>query len=268
MKKIFSLFWGLSLTISLLQAQTDTIYIMKSGNVEYKRSLSEIDSVIFYRSSTPTGSTVTDIDGNVYNTVQIGNQIWMAENLRVTKYSNGIPIQLITDQVAWALEADNNTDKAYCFYNNDSQNSFGALYTWAAAMNGASSSAINPSGIQGVCPVGWHIPSHEEWRELVNYISISGYQGSEGIVLKSKNSWQNGGIGIDLFGFSALPGGIRYSENGVFNQKGYNGYWWSSTQATSKEVWFHRMIYNSSTVSYDYLFSYKSSGYSVRCIKD
>jgi uncharacterized protein (TIGR02145 family) len=112
--------------------------------------------------------TVTDYDGNVYNTITIGNQTWMAENLRVTKYPNGTPIPLATDNIAWANLEDNGTDDAYCYYNNNASgeaNTYGALYTWAAAMgDNAVSSSSNPSGVQGVCPNGWHLPSDDEWK--------------------------------------------------------------------------------------------------------
>jgi len=107
--------------------------------------------------------TVTDYDGNTYNTVQIGNQVWMAENLKVTHYSDGTEIQLVEDKSAW--ETLSHTDKAYCYYNNISSNgkTYGALYTWAAVMNGAGSSNTNPGRVQGVCPDGWHLPSDAKW---------------------------------------------------------------------------------------------------------
>ena len=117
--------------------------------------------------------TLVDYDGNFYQTVQIGNQVWMTENLKVTHYADGTTIPLVTDNTAWGNLDDNNTDKAYCYYNNDANGEgdiYGTLYTWAAAMNGASSSSANPSGVQGVCPTGWHLPSNAEWTELTDYL--------------------------------------------------------------------------------------------------
>jgi uncharacterized protein (TIGR02145 family) len=109
--------------------------------------------------------TVTDYDGNVYKTIKIGNQVWMASNLRVTHYSDGTGIPLVTGDTQWENMGNNSTDKAYCWYDNDEaqyRTSWGALYTWAATMNGAEGSNTSPSGIQGACPTGWHIPSHAE----------------------------------------------------------------------------------------------------------
>nr|MDA3821321.1 FISUMP domain-containing protein [Bacteroidales bacterium] len=103
--------------------------------------------------------TVTDYDNNTYNTVKIGNQWWMAENLKTTHYANGTEIQLIENTSTWA--ALGFEVKAMCYYDNSSTNAntYGALYNWAAAMNGANSSYSNPSLVQGVCPAGWHLPS-------------------------------------------------------------------------------------------------------------
>lgn len=103
----------------------------------------------------------------------IGDQTWMAENLKVTRYSDGSAISLVKDNSDWSFLG--NSSKAYCWYDSSSANrdKYGGLYTWAATMNGAESSNANPSGIQGVCPSGWHIPSDEEWKELEIYLAMS-----------------------------------------------------------------------------------------------
>ena len=120
--------------------------------------------------------TVTDIDGNVYNTVKIGNQCWMSENLKVTKYSDGSPIPHVIDPIEWAGIYNKDTNYAYCYYNNNANGEadiYGALYNWAAAMGkNTLSSNSNPSGVQGVCPDGWHLPSNSEWTELENYLIV------------------------------------------------------------------------------------------------
>ena len=110
-----------------------------------------------------TDTIVDPRDGKVYNIVKIGNQWWMAENLNAIKYSDGTAIPLVEDTAAWNNLTE--IDKAYCYYDNDVSNGdiYGALYTWVAAMNGAVSSDANPSGVQGICPAGWHMPSDEEW---------------------------------------------------------------------------------------------------------
>jgi len=102
--------------------------------------------------------TITDIDGNVYNTVAIGTQKWMKENLKTTKYSDGTAIPLVNNVTSWA--ALSTTSKAYCWYNDDIANkaTYGALYTWAAAMNGTASTSANPSNVKGICPADLQIP--------------------------------------------------------------------------------------------------------------
>ena len=112
---------------------------------------------------------VKDIDGNVYPTVTIGSQVWMAKNLETTRYPDGTPILLVDTIPAW--DALNESSKAYCWYGDEIKNkdTYGALYTWAAAMNGAESSDAKPSGVQGVCPTGWHLPSDAEWTEREEY---------------------------------------------------------------------------------------------------
>ena len=108
---------------------------------------------------------VTDIDGNEYKTVKLGNQVWMAENLRTTRYADGTPIPLGTEA---------SLDVAYRYYPNYNRanvSKYGYLYNWAAVMNGSASSEANPSGVQGICPDGWHVPSDAEWTELTNYVS-------------------------------------------------------------------------------------------------
>ena len=228
-----------------------------------------------------TGS-VTDYDGNTYKTVKIGNQTWMAENLKTTHYADGTAIPLVTDNTAWANLGDNNTDKAYCYYNNNANgeaDTYGALYTWAAAMNGASSSAANPSGIQGVCPTGWHLPSDAEWKELEMYLGMSqsqadatGWRGTnEGSKLAGNASlWQDGVLKNDanfgLSGFSALPGGHRYHLNGSFTNVGNYARWWCATENSSTQSWnrFLRYIYSNVALNGDN----KSNGFSVRCVKD
>jgi uncharacterized protein (TIGR02145 family) len=228
-------------------------------------------------------STVSDYDGNVYNTVQIGNQCWMKENLRVTKYDDGTPIPLVTDDTEWANLGDNNTDRAYCWYNNDEtsyKDTYGALYTWAATMNGAASSDDNPSGVQGVCPSGWHLPSDAEWKELEMYLGMSpseadntGWRGTnEGSKLAGEvYLWLDGALKTDFqFGssnFSALPGGHRHYSNGSFIDMGNSSFWWSCGEGGSSSVWLRRLGYSKASVERrSDLF--KSRGFSVRCVRD
>jgi len=218
--------------------------------------------------------TLTDYDGNTYNWIGIGKQAWMAENLKVTHYPDGTAIPLITIHLDWANLQDNNTDDAYCYYKNDISTQYGALYTWAAAMgdNGVSSSD-NPSGAQGVCPDGWHLPSDSEWQELLVYIADDGYSGQENIVLKSTSGWFDNQNGSDIYGFNALPGGIRYhgiynGPDSTYSDATFNATWWTSAESSSSNAYRRQITYNQAdhiTISYG---ANKSYGFSIRCIKD
>ena len=199
--------------------------------------------------------TVTDIDGNTYNIVNIGTQTWMAENLKVTKFPNGTAIPLIIDSTAWANLGDN--DYAYCYYDNTAANrdTYGALYTYAAAKD--------------ACPTGWHLPSDAEWTELETYISNDGHSGTEGTALKSTTGWNSSGSrsgnGTDNYGFAALPGGYRRND-GTFLIIGRYGLWWSSTESSSSYAYYRSLDYNISNVYRNN--HLKSRGYSVRCTRD
>ena len=211
-----------------------------------------------------SGNAVKDIDDNIYPIVTIGTQVWMAEDLKVTHYPNGDPIPHITDNTAWANLVDNNTEDAYCFYNNDNTTDYGALYTYAAAIgdNWTRDNAVH----QGVCPNGWHMPTYEEWHTLVIYLGgdIAGGKLKE-IGTAHWNSPNTGATNES--GFFALPSGCRGRYgNGVFHSQGESGYWWSSTERTTTTAYAHYLSYNGNTApSND---DRESSGFSVRCVKD
>lgn len=186
-------------------------------------------------------------DGNVYKTVTIGNQVWMAENLKYLPSVVG-PLTGSSTTALYYVYGYTGTvvadAKATANYN-----TYGVLYNWAAAMNGEASSDANPSGVQGICPTGWHLPSDAEWTELVDYLGGENVAGGK---LKE----------ID---FTALYGGYRH-YNGVFFGSEYSGYWWSATEFVTNTA-FYRKLYSdeSDLTSLD---GYKSNGYSVRCVKD
>lgn len=209
--------------------------------------------------------SATDFDGNNYGTLKIGSQIWLAENIKTTHYSDGNPIPLITDNEEWASLGDNNTDKAYCWYNNSEvmyKDLYGALYTYAAATNG-NNSGIN---VQGVCPDGWHLPGDNEWADLNNFLAENGFSGNEGIAVKATLGWFNPGNGTNNFGFTALPGGYRSFTDGAFDYESLYGYWWSNSESGESFAWNRYLAF-----SYPYIGRYlanKSMGFSVRCIKD
>ncbi len=204
-----------------------------------------------------TVDTVKDIDGNIYKTVKIGNQIWMAENLKVTHYRNGDVIPNLQDDDEW-----DNEDGSCCSYANNKANSeiYGLLYNWFA---------VNDK--RQIAPEGWHVPTDSEWQELVDFLGGDALAGGK---MKSPGTI-DGGDGLwsglnksttNESGFSALPGGYRYNS-GVFDGIGTNAYFWSATESTGGTAW-HRYLYhgNSEVSRYDY--GWKQGGYSIRCIKD
>jgi uncharacterized protein (TIGR02145 family) len=216
--------------------------------------------------NTPVATTVTDYDGNIYDIVAIGTQTWMASNLKVTHYPNGTVILNVTVNANWNALLDNNTDDAFCYLNNNSSSSYGALYTWAAAMgDNAVSSSTNPSGVQGVCPDGWHLPSDAEWTALMNYLNSEG-ETEHGTVLKATSTWTGGGNGTDAYDFTSLAGGYRSSTDGAFYDEGNRARFWSTTQSTATNTWAREFRYDLLGVTRTTF--PKSTGNSVRCIKD
>ena len=205
------------------------------------------------------GDGVTDIDGNSYKSVIIGDQEWMAENLKTTTYSDGTPITLVEDDTTWS----NLITGAYCWYANDEAtygDTYGALYNWYAVKT------------SNLCPDGWHVPTNAEWTTLEDYLTNNGHDGTEGNALKATSGWNNAGNGNDDYGFTALPGGYRIKHNhgGFIYTLCYNigssGYWWSSTEYSSTFAWHLGLGYADSTVYRDH--TYKKFGNSVRCVRD
>lgn len=229
-----------------------------------------------YGTPCPGMPTITDIDGNTYNTVLIGDQCWMKENLKVTHYPNGEAIPNITNDREWEALENNNTDDAYCFYDNNANSEYGALYTYAAAI-GDNWTRDNAQG-QGICPDGWHLPSDEEWKILEGTADTQfpvgdsewddyGSRGYDsGTHMKSTSGWESNGNGDNSSGFAALPGGGRDYDGGVFSYAGYYGYWWSATEGISNTSWNRHLGYISADVHRSY--NSKSYGYSVRCTRD
>jgi uncharacterized protein (TIGR02145 family) len=194
---------------------------------------------------------IIDLDGNIYDTVTIGTQTWMKENLKTTLFKNGTVIPLITDKTAWYYL----TTPAYCWYNNDEFNkyTYGALYNWYAVNTG------------NLCPTGWHVPTDAEWAALITYLG-----GSRAAVGKLKEAglvhWQSPNTGAtNKTGFKALPGGCR-DFDGTFYYFGYYGFWWSSTEFAVGGAWSRQMGYDG-TGGYGHG-NYEQDGFSVRCLMD
>jgi len=195
--------------------------------------------------------TISDIDGNTYNTVIIGNQTWMKENLKTSRYLNGDTIKYISNTNQW----QNNTGAAYTIYNNDFTNDsiYGKLYTWYAV--------TDP---RGVCPEGWKIPSDEDWTILTDFLGGSNIAGGK-MKEAGNNHWQAPNTGADNnSGFTALPAGMR-AFNGDFYHLGELTGWWSSTEYDQYYAWMRDVFYDSQVLNRSLG---KLVGFSCRCIKD
>lgn len=233
-------------------------------------SLLLISTAISSLFSQEVNTIIDSRDGQEYQIVKIGEQWWMAENLKATKYSDSTAIPRVDGTSGWV--ALGYADKAYCYYDNSTTNGdiYGALYTWAAAMNGAATSNMNPSGIQGVCPTGWHIPSITEFAELANYVNDIGDPSISGGLLKETGTshWVGPNQGAtNSTGFTALPSGNR-DPSGGFGRLGRNAYFFSSSQSESDSIqaWILFLGYDFSTlILKTHGIEY---GVPVRCVKD
>jgi uncharacterized protein (TIGR02145 family) len=222
------------------------------------------------------GSFKDSIDGRVYKTVKIGEQVWMAENLNTDRFRNGDLIPEAKTNEEWKKAGDNK-QPAWCYYNNDPANGekYGRLYNWYA---------VNDP--RGLAPKGWHIPNDNEWTLISDYF---GGERIAGINMKSNTDWvarPEWGVSVDtgsgpiyaepydgggtnVGGFSAIPGGFRY-PNGTFDLIGRNSFWWSSTETFSQQglytAWYRAIdLYYNDLTRRD---AAHGNGFSVRCIKD
>ncbi|MBT3252174.1 MAG: hypothetical protein HN729_09955 [Candidatus Marinimicrobia bacterium] len=207
---------------------------------------------------------ITDIDGNIYKTVKIGNQIWMAENLKASHYMNGDSIYLELRNDQWS----NLKTGAFCYYDNDPENieNFGYLYNWYVV-----------SDERQVCPENWHIPTEMEFEELEGYLGMDaidiqkfGWRGNDqGGKLKDENTflWDPPNVGAtNESGFSAIPGGFRRRRSGAYEGINDGCYIWSSTDYIFDEVSHRVLSYFTSNIYHSGI--HKSNGMSIRCIQD
>ncbi len=196
--------------------------------------------------------TLKDIDGNVYQTVTIGTQVWMAENLKTTKYNDGSEIPLVTEQSAWYdLGAP-----GYCWYNNDesaNRNVYGALYNWYAVDTGK------------LCPPGWHVPSDEEWTTLTKYLGGETIAGGK-IKEAGTIHWPGPNTGAtNSSGFNALPAGFR-GKTGFIPASEVAAIFWSSTAFDSDDAWTRYLQPDSIIAGRNN--GGKYHGFAIRCLKD
>ncbi len=195
-------------------------------------------------------TTVIDYDGNVYDFISIGTQVWMKQNLKTTHYKDGTVIPNVTINASWA-----SITGAYCDISNNPSNSatYGRLYNWYTVNTG------------NLCPLGWHVPSDADWTSLINFL---GNEGIAGAKLKEAGlaHWISPNTAAtNETGFTALPAGYR-SGSGSYYMFGNMGYWWSSTESSSTYAWVRLMYNDAGNVAK--IDNHKAGGLSVRCIRD
>jgi uncharacterized protein (TIGR02145 family) len=215
-------------------------------------------------------NAINDVDGNVYTSVTIGNQIWIVENLKTTTYNDGTSIPLVTESTEWR----NLTTAGYCWHNNNISNksNYGALYNWYTVNTGK------------LCPIGWHAPTDDEWMTLENYLIANGYN-YDGTTtgnkiaksLTSVSLWTTseiiGAVGNSDFpakrnatGFTAIPSGVRHPDGSFYLPMNLYCCWWPYTENTSTTAWRWGTGYNLTEINKTD--TNKNYGLPVRCVKD
>jgi uncharacterized protein (TIGR02145 family) len=205
--------------------------------------------------TTTLSPPVIDIDGNTYNTVQIGNQVWMSENLKTSRYRNGGSIPYVVGNTDWqALRTG-----AWSYYDHDAANDaiYGKLYNWYTTLGDT------------LCPTGWHVPTDAEWTTLTNYLGgeyvAGGKMKSTGITYWNSPNYS----ATNESGFSALPGGYRDGSGDVSYDIRGIAFFWSATESRTLYAWDRKLYAVSNDVERNYSVYYpKTSGFSVRCLKD
>jgi uncharacterized protein (TIGR02145 family) len=238
---------------------TSNITGLLPGTLYYVRAYATNSAGTSYGTQVSLTTRLADDDGNTYSTVLIGSQLWMAENLKTTKYYGGAAIPNVTDNTAWTLL----TTPGYAWYDNTVAYKalYGAMYNWFAVDGG------------NLCPTGWHVPTDADFNALEVTlglapadVNIYGYRGTtQGTQLKNTTGWAVGENGTNTSGWSALPGGYRYWSDGTFQAAGSWSYWWSSTALDGVSSWYRRIdgtpqVYKGAVEN--------AAGKYVRCIKN
>jgi uncharacterized protein (TIGR02145 family) len=206
---------------------------------------------MFSAVSASFGQSVKDIDGNIYNTIHVGKQVWMGENLKTTKFNDGSKIPLVSDKKIWSKL----TTPGYCWFNNDQErkDEYGALYNFYSVET------------KKLCPTGWHVPSQSEITNLITFLgdqNLAGNRIKEAGLVHWKNSIT---IVNNEFEFTALPGGFRL-YSGAYSEDGEYGVWWSSTSYESTQAWNMGLYFNSTKLYNGH--DIRQAGFSVRCLKN
>lgn len=290
------------ITGSLKVVPGNGIQLIWDGRISYPQAFAAM-ARIRITAEASSGVFTDSRDSQTYKWTKIGNQVWMAENLKYlpdADKNGGSSLSLVgpgtssdTNQYAYVFGYDGTNvvaAKATANYQN-----YGVLYNWAGAMAGSSPSDNNPSLSRGICPLGWHLPSFQEWKQLIDYLGLQGYPNQmenlngAASALKSCRQvssplgepcsttthprWDKDNLtiinhrGTDVFGFSALPGGALINEN--FNYMGLMGLWWTTTATEISRPWIlsMRMTYVDGIIGTGNVYAI-DSGLSVRCLRD
>ncbi|MBE0675621.1 MAG: hypothetical protein IH591_13250 [Bacteroidales bacterium] len=250
-----------SFTTSYTGAATfiSTLTNLLPGTKYYVRAYVKNSAWTIYGEPKVFNSKLADIEGNLYSVINIGTQVWMAENLRTTKFNDNTTILNVAANEDWIVL----TTPAYCWFSNDSQYkvTFGALYNWYTVGTGK------------LCPDGWHVPTDAEYMTLESALAMSSDQlelwnwrgTDQGTQIKSTSGWIEGGNGTNSSGFNGLSGGYRFGATGAFNALGMITYWWSSEHNVDQAV-YRRVDYDNGAI-YRSVTS-KRGGKYIRCIKN
>lgn len=237
-----------------------TLSNLAPATMYYVRAYASNGSWTVYGEEFSFRTKLSDIQGNLYNTVLIGTKLWMAENLRATSLNDNTLIPEITDNTQWVSV---NTP-AFCWYNNDVtfKSTYGTLYNWYSVNSGQ------------LCPDGWHVPTDDEFNSMeitlgmaADQTGVWGWRGTDhGLKMKSPAGWEENGNGTNSSGFTALPGGYRFGLDGMFMLQSTITYWWTATEHDTDRGWYRRLdsssdqVYRASTS--------KKGGKYVRCIRN
>ena len=229
--------------------------LIKTGMAQIAAQLASNEVILSIPFTKPgKQETVTDIDGNVYATVRIGEQVWMGENLKVTQFRDGTPIPTSIKRAFGATISKG----IYCIYNNDASNeseTYGALYNWYAVLDA-----------RNIAPEGWHVPSDVEWQSLIDFLGGDDVAGGK---LKESGikHWDRPNSGADnSSSFAALPSGYRNYGNGIYYNLGSSSYFWSTTEYDNTSAWCRDLRGNDTKILRDV--GNKNYGFAIRCIKD
>jgi uncharacterized protein (TIGR02145 family) len=234
---------------------------LQQGTVYYVRAYATNAEGTAYGESITFSTQIIDVDGNKYNTTPVGLQLWMAENLKTTKYKDNSQIPNVTSNATWSTL----TTHAYCWANNDMATYkplYGAIYNWYAVKSGK------------LCPAGWHAPTDADFKTLEISLGMTQAQADglewrgtdQGKQLKNTTGWNTGENGTNTIGFAALPGGYRAYATGICQGIGLLSYWWTASEQDENTALYRRLDGNNDKAYKGA--TYKRAGKYVRCVKD